>query len=135
MTIEDAMQVGLTLSSLIYVATAFTSTVYGIIMAKEREERALVREAVHHTWVSYVKPQKRRNDWGADERAHARQLALTYMRNNEARLARCFASSRAHRVSLIRDEVETRKSQAAHVRSAPSLIRNPRISHEMYEQL
>ncbi len=134
MSIESAMQVGLTMSSIIYVATAFISTIYTIMMAKETEERLLIKEAVNHTWVSYVKDQQRRGDWGPDEKRHACQLALTYVRNNEAYLARSCASSIARRVSLIRDEVEARKATAARVRNVPTLSTR-RISREVYEQL
>lgn len=134
MTIESAMQVGLTLSSLIYVATAFTSTVYGIWIAKEKEERELIKEAVHHTWVSYVKEQKRSGPWTKDEKVYACRLALMYVRNNEARLTRCCASDRARRESLVQDTVEARKAHAARLQlcSNPTVHSVPR---EVYEQL
>lgn len=103
------MHVALTISSLVYVLTSLGKTVYGIALEREREEHALVREAVQHVWVSFVKPHKRACTWTAAEQGRARDLAVKYVHRNSSRMCRCCSSSRSRLVSLINDRVRTCK--------------------------
>ena len=109
------MHVALTLSSLVYVVTSIGKTLYASSLAKEDEEHKLVREAVHHVWVTFVRGRRRTGEWSDDCRAEARERALAYVRRNRSRMCSCFGASRARLVSWINDAVACNKVSAVSV--------------------
>ena len=79
-------------------------------LAREKEERELVREAVQHVWVTFVKPHKREGAWTVAEHRQAKELAIDYVRRYARRpLCGCMSSSRRRLSSWITDCVESRK--------------------------
>jgi hypothetical protein len=108
------LHVSLTVSSVIYSAVAICKTLYASYLAKEREEKALVEEGVHHVYHTYVKTQKRYGgSWSAAEKSVARDLVIRYVRANSSRMCGCFRSTDKRLVSWIDDEVAEAKSRRA----------------------
>ena len=104
------MHVALTVSSLVYVLTSLGKTLYMMSLAREKEERELVCEAVQHVWVTFVKQHKRDGTWTIAEHRQAKEMAIDYVRRNERRpLCGCMSSSRRRIYSWITDNVESRK--------------------------
>ena len=118
MSASTMMHASLTTASLLYTALSIGRTLYGSYIAKEREEKALVEEGVHHVYHAYVKAQRRTGAWGAAEKQMARRLVIGYVRENSSRMCACFRSTEARLVSWIDDavaEAKCRRAQALSV--------------------
>ena len=101
----------LTLSSILYVLTSFVNVLYSASLAKEREELALVKEGVDHVWSVYVKSYKKEGRFGLEEKRKARELVISYVKQNESKFCICFKNSKKRLISLINDIVASRKAK------------------------
>ena len=106
---DSLMHVTLSISSIIYSITAICTTLYRAKIQKEDHQHKLTREAVHLTYINYVKPLKQQRQWDETTQEIARDMAVDFVRKNSSCFCVCFDASERRIRSWISEIINQRK--------------------------